>query len=261
MGFKRKRRWGGRPKLSNIVGQVTDAVKDVKDEVQDRIDRREEALIRRSERALILFSEFGEEAEEVPYKWLYSGIEKSSLGMGLALAASYGEVRVINGANATLDGLVDALEGLLADGDIFEIDMLHHAHGKDGEACFVDTDVPWADVQAAIGALGAGDRLRMFYTTSCWGHGLARAMVNAGFSCGSGAVGVNTNAAGEYGAFIKYWQTLRPFDTAVRRAFQGSGWRVSDAAAIKMDKRFAAANSQKRCYGDGSVNIRTNADE
>ena len=65
----------------------------------------------------------------------------------------------------------------------------------------------------------------------------------------------------EHGAFIKYWQTLRPFDTAVRRAFQGSGWRVSDAAAIKMDKRFAAANTHKRCYGNGSVNIRTNADD
>jgi hypothetical protein len=261
MGIRRKRRWGGGKGIKNVVGQIKETAQDVKETVQDRVSAREDELIRRSERALVIFSEFGEDAEEQPWKWLYGTLERSAIGMGQALGASYHRVRIVTGPTATLDGLLDALEDLLADDDVLEIDMLHHGHGADGQACFADANIDWADVQSAIGALGASDRLRMFYTTSCWGYGLARAMVNAGFSCGSGAVGVNTNSVGEYGAFIKFWQTFRPFDTSVRRAFRGSGWRLTDAAAKKKDNRFAVADSNKRIYGDGSVNIRTDADD
>lgn len=240
---------------------------------------REERIVRRGERTLVIFSEFNEYTESAEgLKKLYRFLEGSGISVAASLlAASYDRILPCTGVGATPSALTDTLREALADRDVDELDLLWHGHGNlanDGAyfSMAPGSDDPSKDmyhvdeISAAIEDVDAEDRLRMFYTTACFGSKLAEEMVESGFNCGAGALGVNTNAAIEYPLFLKYWASLMPFGVAVSLAFNKSGWRATDAAVRAFDQhsknpgRFEDVNSFKETFGDRSTNIRSNAD-
>jgi hypothetical protein len=218
-----------------------------------------------------VFSEFNEDEEDFLYKQLYSFVEKQGVSLASALCRNfYRDLHVVSGPSATDEQLVRTIERCLENDMIEEIDLIVHMHGQEsGGMCFanrvenggtVSGTVPAEDVADDIRQLAGQDRLRMYYTTACYGAVHAEAMIDAGFSCSAGAVGVNTNAHFEYPRFLNLWRTLRPFEVSVRRAFNTSASRLSDEAARRLNPdRFQNVDSRKRIFGDGTVTIRTDA--
>ncbi|MEO0937046.1 MAG: hypothetical protein AAFY38_02710 [Pseudomonadota bacterium] len=274
-------REGGRRFVDSIKPRVRDVGADIAEYLED-LPAREEGLVRRGERALVIFSEFNEQSEQtVLHNRLYGFAEKTGVSMATGmLGRVYDCVLPVTGANATLAELIDTMRDILDERYIAEIDLLWHGHGLDPTekqqdytySMAPDPDsndsgqktgnVTLTAITDAIDDLDADDRLRMFYTTACYGADLAEGMVDAGFSCGAGARAVNTNATLEYPHFLKGWGMMRPFDRCVRDALARSRYRKIDAQISKMSKdgRFSDTDSFKELFGDTAINIRSNAD-
>lgn len=246
---------------------------------QERREARQEAKVTRDERALVIYSEFNEDNDPKMMKKLYSFVERQGLSMGITLLqGSYDRVIPVTGPAATCARFVDAIEEALFDDGIEEVDVILHSHGGydestgEGKIYFAPDPegatseersgaVPAPMVGDMIEDLMAEDRLRMFYTTACWGDHIAEAMVNSGFSCGAGAVDVNTNSALEYPIFLTLWKTGLPFGTCIRQALKRSAYRKTDAAARLIKGDFwRSADSYKALHGDVTINKRSNAD-
>ena len=200
----------------------------------------------------------------------------------MSLAASvlnnnYDRVFPVTGPQATLEQLVDTIGEALGDPEIDELDLLWHGHGvenegADGAMTYWYSMAPRnaehnglyevGEIVGALEDLHEEDRLRMFYTTACWGAELADRMVDdAGFACGSGARAVNTNATLEYPLFLKFWEAGRPFGTSVSSAMRRSLYQKTDREVSARDSsgRFSDTDSRKVIFGDAHLNIWTNA--
>lgn len=275
---RKKRREDRRERRKTRVSSAINTTKDIVNEAAKRAERandeglslkrREERLVRRNERVLVIFSEFREETEsKAMMTRLYHFIEGAGISMPSGiLAASYDRILPVTGPSATLNELVDTLQDALSDRDIDELDLMWHGHGTeadDGTCSYSMADgyTTAADIGAAIEGLDE-QRLRMFYTTACYGAALAEEMVESGFSVGAGALGVNTNSTLEFPIFLKNWAAMMPFGVALGDAFNRSRWRVSDNAVKLADRsgRFSDTNSVKATFGDRATNIRSNAD-
>ena len=234
----------------------------------------------RDERALVVYSEFNEDEDEGILRRLYRFVERNSISVAMTvLQGSYDRVIPVTGPAATLDQFIESLELALEDDGIEEVDVLFNSHGDvsgDASIAYVffapDSDYPENSEEGSgkvttttlgqrIEDLDAEERLRMFYTTACFGSRLAQEMVASGFSCGAGSLDVNTNSALEYPLFLAAWKAGLPFGTALRQAERKSQYRKTDAAArlLKSDW-WKNADSRKQFFGDTSINKRSNAD-
>jgi hypothetical protein len=273
---ERRKRFGSG--IRNIGSSVVGGVKQAQSQAQALAEQREEKIVRRSERALVIFSELNEQDEDPFFRWLYSFAERQGVSLASSLLNNnYDRIYPVTGPRAMLEALTDTIEQALSDADIDELDLLWHGHGverKDGaRTTYAYSMAPNArntdglcDIDEIIVALANLDeerRLRMFYTTACWGAELADAMVDdIGFSCGSGAKAVNTNAALEFPLFLANWKAGRPFGTSVTTALRRSAYQKTDLEVRTRDNsgRFSDTDSRKELFGDVSINIRSNAD-
>lgn len=253
---------------------------DRREDRQERREERQERIVRRDERALVVFSEFNEDNDPEILRRLYRFVERNGISVAMTvLQGSYDRVIPVTGPAATLDQFIDSLELALFDDGIEEVDVIFNSHGNYRESermAYVyfapDPDYPddsmegSGEVSAAylgekIEALASEERLRMFYTTACWGDHIAEEMVASGFSCGAGSIDVNTNSAIEYPLFLAAWKAGLPFGTAIRQAVKRSQYRKTDAAARLMKSDWwKSADSYKALHGDTSINKRSNAD-
>ena len=257
--------------------------------------KREDRIVRIGERALIIFSEFNESTESKKImETLYGFVERQGVAVATgALSQLYDRIIPCTGPSANLSQLIELFEDVLADDAIQEIDLIWHGHGScnNSECKFSMAPVELDDAKIQEGIdngtyrinsidriktgkyhvddianvfenLDADERLRMFYTTACYGQHLAKSLVESGFSCGAGALLVNANSAIEYPLFLKNWALSLPFGLALSNAFKQSRWRATDnfVRTVMDKKRFDEVDSTKRQFGDLSTTIRTNGD-
>lgn len=257
-----------------------DRREDRQEERQERREERQERVVRRDERALVVYSEFNEDNDPEILRRLYRFVERNGISVAMTvLQGSYDRVIPVTGPAATMDQFIDSLELALFDDGIEEVDVIFNSHGnykEDERMAYVyfapDPNAPAGSMEASgvvsaaylgekIEELASEERLRMFYTTACWGDHIAEEMVAAGFSCGAGSVDVNTNSAIEYPLFLAAWKAGLPFGTCVRQALKRSQYRTTDAAARLMKSDWwKSADSYKALHGDTSINKRSNAD-
>ena len=262
-------------RLANAVGTYNDLM----DEGQERMKRvveegpslrrREERIVRRHERVLVVFSEFIEENENKKIKErLYGFIEKSGIALPYAICrVAYDRIITVTGSGATLTEHTETLGDALSDADVEDVDLIWHGHGVEKEGGGTKSSmgggyVTRSDICAAIDGLNADDRLRMFYTTACYGAALAEEMVDAGFSVGAGAIAVNTNSTIEFPLFLKNWAAGMPFGLALADGFKQSRWRATDHSIkiLAQGTVLADTDSVKETFGDRATNIRSNGD-
>lgn len=287
---RQERKERRKTRVKNATGFVRDAADTVATKVERVVDNgvdlkaREERLVRVRERVLVIYSEFGEHREDPFLRRVYGFVEQQGISLPSAiLSQSYARILPCVGMHATLEGLEDVLRDALADPAVDEVDLLWHGHGTErdnGSHGFSMPRLPGKDetfddknfamqsvdvttIGDMVENLDADDRLRMFYTTACYGAYLAEELVESGFSCGAGALKINTNSTLEFPIFLKNWAAFLPFGVALADAFRRSHWRKTDTGLklLARDKeRFGEADSTKRHVGDRTTNIRTNAD-
>jgi hypothetical protein len=127
-------------------------------------------------------------------------------------------------------------------------------HGNPSTMYFNDT-VPSDALRDNIAKLKIGRKLRMFYTTACYGATHAQDMVQAGFTCGAGAIGVNANSASEYPEFLARWVAQDTFVDCINKSYNALATNLAENQAKKMG--FDDVDSTKRTYGHGYINILT----
>lgn len=221
-------------------------------DVIDKVTNQDDKKVRTNERALLVYSEFTNTSDE--NMALYTFVEKSGVALALGLSLHYRKIKTISGKNASSRDFVNALAELGREPKNQVIDVLVHMHGNPNTMYFNDT-VSSDALREDIAKLKIGRKLRMFYTTACYGATHAQDMVQAGFTCGAGAIGVNANSASEYPEFLARWVAQDSFVDCISRSYNALATNLAENQAKKMG--FDDVDSTKRTYGNGHINILT----
>jgi hypothetical protein len=197
-------------------------------------------------------------------KWLYQFIDASGAVASDLLANGYGRYQKLVGGNATRRRFVNALDNLGKDPSIEAIDVLVMIHGLDKKLVFVDGFCDTAALAAEIRGLDLSNKLRLLYSTACYGLSHADDFVDAGFSAAVGAQKVNANAATEVPVLFMMWADGFRLRDAVAAGEMPATRLASDTAArwfgrINKTSWRDEVNSDKEIVGDEQITIESNA--
>jgi hypothetical protein len=151
-----------------------------------------------------------------------------------SLGPTYNHVTTIQGNNATLAQLYAALKAEANRSGSKAVDLIFVTHGLSNEVLFSDGKKSMTTVSSAITEnLDSTQRskLRIVFSTACFGASHRTAWTNAGFKTVSGSAGIYADSATSYPAFLGSWVIGTKFSDAVAVANAADPLRVSDNAA------------------------------
>ena len=169
------------------------------------------------------------------------------------LGPVYKSVTKLVGAQATKARFIDTLRTLGADSSIRAIDVILNAHGSNEKIYFTEGGVSMSTLKSDLQGLNLANKLRMIYSTACFGKSHSNEFVESGFNAACGAVGVNANSATEYPTVLTMWASGARFSDAVALGENPLTRIPADKAA--MNAGFPEANSDKDIHGDGNITI------
>ncbi|HLM01315.1 MAG TPA: hypothetical protein VK400_09705 [Pyrinomonadaceae bacterium] len=193
-------------------------------------------------------------------RWLYQFIDASGAIASDLLAVKYGKYQKLYGGNATRARFVNALKNLGEDASVKALDVLVMIHGLDGKLVFADATCDTAELSAEIRALDLSNKLRLLYSTACYGFSHTGDFINAGFSAAVGAKKVNANAASEVPVLFSMWAAGSRLKDAVAKGDSSVTRRPADKAAQWFGRINKTAwrddvNSEKVIIGSNGVTI------
>ena len=189
-------------------------------------------------------------------KWLYRGLEVGGSGEARdILAPGYGRLEVISGPDVTAAALVGSIARLAADDDVATVDVVLVVHGLSGRLQFGRDEVRTvAAIADDLRASGASPKLRLLYSSACFGATHADAFVAAGFTAVIGAKQKNTTGLSEFRRFLRAWVGGTPAAVALHAADKPVPRWFWDTVA-KVAGRMQHVDSNKELAGDGTVTI------
>jgi hypothetical protein len=191
-------------------------------------------------------------------RWLYKGLDVAAVIVAkLILGLSYRRVHTLSGKGATAARFVERLAELAADERTQAIDVLLHLHGKEDRLLFADGPITTAQLGERIAARRIQDKLRMLYSTACYGADHASDFVEAGFRLASGAIAVNANSIYDYPAQLLLWALGKPYRVALSAGNRSLMTRAWDRVARRF--RFQDVDSRKIAVGDQDTSITSEA--
>jgi hypothetical protein len=187
---------------------------------------------------------------------LYQFIERSGVAIAeTILRPRYKTYRTLIQKQATFQATVDTLMALISDDSIQAIDLVLNLHGDEKILCFEDGTVHTGRIKKELLNLNAKNKLRMVYSTCCYGESHAEDFIASGFKAASGAVATNADAATEYPVFLTLWAAGRKFKDAVGAGNNPITRIPQDRAAKALG--FDDADSHKVIVGDGTITIKS----
>jgi hypothetical protein len=139
--------------------------------------------------------------------YLYRFIESSGrASVETILGDDYAQLIKLYGGNATRSRFVTAIRREGAKAAVKRIDVVLMLHGSPGKVYFRDGGVKTKDLAVELAALGLGGKLRLMYSTCCYGDSHSADWRNAGFNTAIGSKKVNANAAVELAPLLSLWQ-------------------------------------------------------
>jgi hypothetical protein len=139
--------------------------------------------------------------------YLYRFIETAGRAtVETTLGDDYARLVKLYGGNATRARFLAALrrEGALA--AVKRIDVVLMLHGGRGLVEFRDGDARTDALAGDIAALNLRGKLRLMYSTCCYGDSHSADWLSAGFDTAIGARKVNANSAVELAPLLSLWQ-------------------------------------------------------
>ncbi|MGH7187246.1 MAG: hypothetical protein ACREIB_13335, partial [Pseudomonadota bacterium] len=165
---------------------------------------------------------------------LYEFIELASETLAQStLGGSYRKITTVKGPAATLAGFVAALKAAAGRSGIEAVDLLFTTHGISNKVVLAEGKLPESQVLDALLTLPAAARtkLRMVFSTACFGETHLDTWMAAGFTDASGAQGVYADSAVSYAPFLTSWALQRTFAEAVAAANAADVLDAADNAA------------------------------
>ncbi len=206
-------------------------------------------------RALLIISDLSSGSNiNNAFKSLYKFLENSGIILADVLGLLYGEKITLRGSNATSTKFVNSLNDL-ARSPVKEVDVLLHLHGLNNKLIFHNKESLNTDtLRDRIAALNIGNRLRMLYSTSCFGASHAKDFVDAGFTCASGSRCINANSPIEYPVFLSMWAAGIKFADCINSAENLTASAALDALARGSFPN-KCVDSNKDIFGKGHTTI------
>jgi hypothetical protein len=180
----------------------------------------------------------------------YDLVESGAIVSGaVMLGPRYAKVTIMKDAAATRSGLVNALRTAASHTGTKAVDLFLSTHGLDNALVFADGERTIGNVRNAIlVGLTAGQRakLRIVYSTACFGQSHLTGWLQAGFKAASGSRGIYTDSAFSHLAFLGSWSLFgRTFQQSVNAANGADVFNVSDTAAAAYFTSRGAADKAK----------------
>lgn len=209
--------------------------------------------IKKENRALVFVCSIVHGGQE-KFRWLYSFAESSGETlMHTILGHKYGKVAVLREEDASEEKLLHTLEKLGQNPEIHAIDMIMMVHGLPGKLYFKEGNVNVEKLGLKIQQLGIQPKLRLYYSTACFGATHALAMLEGGFDTAIGAIGENCNSATEYPTVLTMWA----FGHAIKDCLAAGEIALTRIPADMTAKAlgFKKANSDKEIFGNLQAKI------
>jgi hypothetical protein len=175
------------------------------------------------------------------------------------LSNRYSSVQPLLGTDATRSKLVETLK-LAATSDCQAVDLILMVHGEPDNVVLAAEDgpgtiaVPAADLADDLISLPElNGKLRLCYSTACFGDSHATAFLAAGFTAVIGAKGVNANSATELPLLLRGWARGDSVGSALSHADNAEVRVATDFIARRVG--FGDADSEKVLRGDPNTTI------
>lgn len=240
-------------KVSKLIGLVTAAF------IVTAISgaKPAQAAIERQNRVLLVtanLTTFGQPR----LQWLYQFLDASAVSMAqLMMLPHYRSVYVLSGANATSTKWVDNLATLAGKAENKAVDSFIHLHGAPGTLYFANGAKSSASLKSSILAKNIGNRLRLLYSTACFGASHAQDLVNAGFNAASGSRGVNANSSFEYPMIMTQLGLGNTFAQAINAGNDAGMRALHDGLA--RTQGFTGVDSFKIIKGNTAIRLSSSA--
>jgi hypothetical protein len=167
----------------------------------------------------------------------YDFVEFNAIALATAtLGTRYNALHIVRGAAATRAGLANTLNEITSRATIRAVDLVFITHGATDEVLLADDRWTIGEVRDRIRAgLTLADRakLRVVFSTACFGESHRTAWREAGFKTVSGSREIYADSASSYLPFLSSWAVGSPFGIAVTAANVAglqSGWDLAASA-------------------------------
>ena len=188
---------------------------------------------------------------------LYKALDVAGPSIADALIhKSYSSIAILSKEECTRERIVGELARVAADADA--VDLILMVHGEPDELILANgtggtEQVPAFDLASDLAKNDAlKGKLRLCYSTACYGQSHADSLIGAGFSAVIGSIGVNANSATELPILLRHWTRTDTIAEALRHADDPILRAIADTIARRT---FPDANSEKILLGDGSITI------
>src|SRR4051812_38539551 len=160
--------------------------------------------VQKNERALVVISEINQHAGD--FAWLYNFAENAGRWqVESTLKDDYVDYVSLYDQSATKNNLVSTLKALGGKPTIKEIDLIVMLHGNTNRLVFHEGRVYMSELKSDIQGLNLAKKLRLVYSTACYGQTHINEFMGAGFSTAIGAKGINSSGATELPIFVRLW--------------------------------------------------------
>lgn len=159
--------------------------------------------IKKNERVLIVINHISSGDTDYLYRFIEAA---GRITVSTILGDDYAQIVKLYDKNATLAKLINALKAQGGKASVKRIDLIVNLHGAKGKIVFFDGVKSSSDIKLKIQALNINPKLRLAYSTCCWGDTHSKDFVNAGFDAAIGSRKVNANAAVEFAPLLGLWQ-------------------------------------------------------
>jgi hypothetical protein len=192
------------------------------------------------------------------FQLLYQWLDANAISLAWVLMrAHYRRIHILSGTDVTSSSFVDSIHSLAHDPQTRALDVFLVLHGSKGKLYFDDGPVTSSDLAARLQAANLKQRLRLLYSTACYGATHAGDFVEAGFRVASGAIGVNANGPVDYPIQLHEWGHNKRYKAVVNAGNQRLGIWTHDAMARALG--FDDVNSEKIIEGKTYTRITSEA--
>ncbi|MEO6278383.1 hypothetical protein [Roseateles sp.] len=193
--------------------------------------------------------------------YLYRFIESAGRAtVETTLGDDYASLVKLYGGNATRARFVAALRREGAKLAVKRIDVVFMLHGSPGKVYFHEGSAETDALADDIAALNVRSKLRLMYSTCCYGDSHSTDWLRAGFDTAIGAKKVNANAAVEIAPLLSLWQFNFKASECLAPTIAPTGANDTVARAYGRQQQLSWAgdvNSSKVIRGNANLRIST----
>jgi hypothetical protein len=223
-----------------------------------------QATVTKSQRNAVVFVSDLSTGLSGPEKAFYQGVEKAAyLTAVTILSPVYHSVFQVEGADATEVALRNALSAATSSSSITAVDLIFVTHGLDHGVVFANNTITSINTvrDDLLAHLSSTQRakLRIVFSTACFGSSHRAAWIGAGFKAASGSLGVYSDSASSYVPFLGAWALGQSFGSSIIVANLADAFHVWDNlanATFLPNTNFPGqANSTRAVSGNANLTI------